>query len=132
MATLIKPERLASELSLDELILPANIERVVSYELLQSAEKGRLPRHMLALTGAGGLGKTSLGLGIAREVGCTGVILVPSKPVRAEVDWIMATIDDGMMLLLDEIHSYGKQTWLLDTLEGARGIGRNVEFFAFG
>jgi Holliday junction resolvasome RuvABC ATP-dependent DNA helicase subunit len=132
IATVTKPERLASELSLDDLILPANIERVVTFELMRSAREEQLPRHMLALTGAGGLGKTSLGLAIAKEVGCTGVIIVPSKPVRAEVDWIMANLDDGMMLLLDELHSYANQTWLLDTLEGARGIGRSIEFFAFG
>jgi Holliday junction resolvasome RuvABC ATP-dependent DNA helicase subunit len=99
---------------------------------MRSAKDGKLPRHMLALTGAGGLGKTSLALAVAKEVDCAGVIIVPAKPVRAEVDWIMATIDDGMMLLLDELHSYANQTWLLDTLEGARGIGRSVDFFAFG
>lgn len=132
MATLMKPERIQEELSLDELILPASIERVISYELLESARAGRAVRHMLALTGAGGLGKTSLGLAIAKEIDASGVILVSAKPDRKEVDWIMANIEDGMLLLLDELHAYSNQTWLLDTLEGARGIGRNVSFTAFG
>lgn len=87
---------------------------------------------MLAMTGAGGLGKTSLGFAIAKEIDADGVILVPSKPVRAEVDWIVANIDDNYVLLLDEIHSYANQTWLLDMLEGARGLGRSIEFMAFG
>lgn len=132
MATLIKPERLAEELSLDELILPAGIEEVITFELTASAREKRPPRHMLALTGAGGLGKTSLGLAIAKEIDATGVILVSAKPDRKEVDWIMSTIDDDMVLILDELHSFANQTWLLDTLEGARGIGRSVRFTAFG
>lgn len=132
MATLITPERLAEELSLDELILPAGIEEVITFEMTASAQERRPPRHMLALTGAGGLGKTSLGLAIAKEISAAGVILVSAKPDRKEVDWILAHIEDDMLLLLDEIHSYANQTWLLDTLEGARGIGRSVRFTAFG
>lgn len=132
MPTIITRENLEREFAMDEMILPAKIEDVVSYELAASAKEGRAFRHTLALAGAGGTGKTTLGLAIAKELDVEQVLLVSSKPVRAEVEWILKNIEDNSFLLLDEIHSYGNQTWLLDLLEGARGLGRQVKFTAFG
>jgi Holliday junction resolvasome RuvABC ATP-dependent DNA helicase subunit len=129
--TILNHEALERELSLSELILPPKISRVIEFELVQSARQSRPPRHMLALAGSGGTGKTSIGLAMAKELGYQ-VMLVSAPPVRAEVDGLKNALEDGMVLLLDEIHSYSRQPWLLDLLEGARGLGRQVEFCAFG
>ena len=132
MPTLIKREMLEDELGLEDIVLPETIDDILTYELVTSAKRNRPFRHTLALAGSGGTGKTTLGFALAKALDAEQVLLISAAPVRAEVEWIQANIEDGTFVLADEIHSYGKQTWLLDLLEGARGLGRRVEFTAFG
>lgn len=132
MPTIIKPDFLDQELSLEDMILPSTVDKVVRYELVNSHRRNRPFRHTLALAGMGGTGKTTLGFALAKELNADQVLLVSAKPVRSEVEFILENIEDGTFLLLDEIHSYANQTWLLDLLEGARGLGRRVDFTAFG
>lgn len=132
MISVTNRESLAREIGFDGLVVPEKIQRVLNYEIHASQQSGRAHRHCIALAGRGGTGKTSIGLALARSIDAEQMILVPSAPTRKEVEFICATIDDGTFLLLDEIHSYARQTWLLDLLEGARGLGRQVSFTAFG
>jgi Holliday junction resolvasome RuvABC ATP-dependent DNA helicase subunit len=123
------PEQIDRELPLDDLILPEKTKRQIFHEL----NIAKRMRNTLALTGTGGLGKTSVGMAIARQIPeVQKVILVASAPVRAEQDEILDHLNQPIptFLLLDEIHSYANQTWLLNTLEGGRGI--NGDFFVFG
>lgn len=75
---------------------------------------------------------TSLGLAIARQLDMAKVIIVTNRPSKTEVREILSEIEDETMLLLDEIHGYAKQEWLLDVCYGARGLGRKVNFTVFG
>lgn len=134
MPAILEPELLSQEYSLNDLILPADVADIINYELQESERQGRMFRNTLALTGSGGLGKTSLGLAIGRQIGASKVIMVTAKPDRKEQDRILDSLEDGSLLLLDEIHDYAKQTWLLDTIYGARGLtrdGKRIEFTVF-
>jgi Holliday junction resolvasome RuvABC ATP-dependent DNA helicase subunit len=102
LATIITRENLERELTLEDMVLPQAIEQVVRYELLASHKHGRPFRHTLALAGMGGSGKSSLGFAIARALDAEQVLLVSAAPNRAEVDFLLANIEDGTFVLLDE------------------------------
>ena len=122
---------LADELSLSDLVLPAKVEEVLTFELT-AASPGRPFGNCLALAGRGGTGKTSLGLALAKELDAEQVIMISSAPNRNEWVDIYDAIEDGTFILCDEIHTYGKHSQLLDLGEGGRTLGKRVQYWLFG
>src|SRR3954449_2503500 len=73
--------------------------------VLESAERrGRPPDHVL-LSGAPGLGKTSLAMIIAAELG-TGIRVTSGPAIERAGDLaaILTALNDGDVLFVDEIH----------------------------
>lgn len=130
MPTILDPDALALEYSLNDLVIPDDVYSIIEFEL----ESGRKFRNSIALAGMGGAGKTSLMMAIARQIAATRVVLVASKPTAKEIELIKEAIIDDCVLMLDEVHDYAGQAWLLDTTYGARGLikdGKRVEFTVF-
>jgi Holliday junction resolvasome RuvABC ATP-dependent DNA helicase subunit len=75
---------------------------------------------------------TALGFAIAKQLRSTNVVLVSNRPDKSELKTIYDSIEEGSMLIADEIHAYAKQSWLLDLLYGARGLAEKVYFTAYG
>lgn len=144
MVTILDSGAIDAEYSLQDLIIPQQVLKPLNFELEESQRKGRPFRNTLALSGTGGSGKTSLNMAIARQIRATRVVLVAAKPSSKEVKEIQEAIIDTYanvdeenpeqpycVLLLDEIHAYANQPWLLDTTYGARGLirdGRRIQF----
>lgn len=134
MPTILDPDALALEYSLNDLVIPEDVHEIIAFELEACEAEGRTFRNSLALAGTGGAGKTTLMLAIARQIAATRVVLVASKPTAKEVELIKEAIIDGCVLMLDEVHDYANQAWLLDTTYGARGLirdGKRIDFTVF-
>lgn len=131
-------EALQFEHSIHDLIIPTKVWNIIAFELESCEETGRPFRNCLGLSGMGGAGKTSLMLAIARQIRATRVVMVASKPSTKEIGEIKEALiegGDGSVLMLDELHAYANQAWLLDTTYGARGLmkdGKPVQFSVFG
>lgn len=134
MPTVLDPEALELEYSIHDLVIPYDVWQIIAFQL-DACEKGNRPfDNTIILAGMGGAGKTSLCLALARQLGVTRVILVTSKPTTKEIELIKEAIIDGCALVLDEIHAYANQAWLLDLTYGARGLirdGKRVHFTVF-
>jgi Holliday junction resolvasome RuvABC ATP-dependent DNA helicase subunit len=127
MVAIISDTEIDKEPSLQDLILPQGVKQVLAYEL----KTGKPFRNAIALAGMGGTGKTALAFAVARQLAATRLILVSTRPEKKEIEFIQDSIIDGAFLFCDEIHGYASQSWLLDVLYGAKGLGRKVEFTSF-
>ncbi len=108
---------MSSHLNLDTLLRPANwdeyigqndTKRAIQVHLSASRERGHQPEHML-LYGPPGLGKTTLSMLIASEIG--GQLKTTSGPALEKVGDVASMITNlqpGDILFVDEIHRLNK------------------------
>jgi Holliday junction DNA helicase RuvB len=108
---------MSQQINLDTLLRPANwdeyigqndTKRAIQVHLRASRERGHQPEHML-LYGPPGLGKTTLSMLIASEIG--GQLKTTSGPALEKVGDVASMITNlqpGDILFVDEIHRLNK------------------------
>ena len=112
-AGLVRPEAAPDEQQVEAALRPKRLAEFVGQErvreqlslLLASAQRrGRPPDHVL-LSGAPGLGKTSLALIIAAELG-TGIRITsgPAMERAGDLVALVTSLTEGEVLFIDEIH----------------------------
>ena len=111
--SLARPEAVEDEQQVEAALRPRRLAEFVGQErvreqlslLLDSAQRrGRPPDHVL-LSGAPGLGKTSLALIIAAELG-TGIRITsgPAMERAGDLVALVTSLSEGEVLFIDEIH----------------------------
>ena len=109
----VQPEVIEAERALEAALRPRRLEEFIGQErvreqlslVLDSARRrGRPPDHVL-LSGAPGLGKTSLAMIIAAELG-TGIRITsgPAMERAGDLVALVTSLAEGEVLFIDEIH----------------------------
>ncbi len=110
---LVRPEAVEDEQQVEAALRPRRLAEFVGQQrvreqltlLLESAQRrGRPPDHVL-LSGAPGLGKTSLAMIIAAELG-TGIRITsgPAMERAGDLVALVTSLSEGEVLFIDEIH----------------------------
>ncbi|MFN2536524.1 MAG: Holliday junction branch migration DNA helicase RuvB [Mycobacteriales bacterium] len=112
-AAIARPEAGDDERVLEAALRPRNLEEFVGQErvreqlsvVLESAKRRGAPPDHILLSGAPGLGKTSLALIIAAELG-TGIRMTsgPAMERAGDLVALVSQLQDGEVLFVDEIH----------------------------
>lgn len=90
--------------SLDDFVGQERVRQQLSLVLRGAQRRGRAPDHVL-LSGGPGLGKTTLAMIIAAELGAP--LRISSGPAierSGDLAAVLSTLHDGEVLFLDEIH----------------------------
>lgn len=110
-------------------------------QIARAREREEVVRHMLIADTEPGVGKTALAVLVAREIDAR-CFTVSGTPTKAEVQQLLASMRDGDILFVDEIHRLvqggkGKAEWLLHLLQdnvvmGPTGIVKHLHVTVIG
>ncbi len=110
---LVRPEVVEEDAQVEQALRPRALAEFVGQErvreqlslLLDSARRRRRPPDHVLLSGAPGLGKTSLALIIASELG-TGIRITsgPAMERAGDLVALVTSLGEGEVLFIDEIH----------------------------